>query len=423
MLTVTQFTSRLTPKLHGTSLAKLGNIFDKMQEAAGTLLARIDPIDTIQRARIDNAIYDNIYNYSCPSDIKGLDKVIDMPPIGPRSFRDDIGATYSKEFSIRRQKNTLTIEDVGGVKTLKVSKCLTPPTLLSSLDVLDSTITVGGDVTSPVIDYLDYVSGMGSLSFGLSGVTGIGTITVNLPFAADLSKMEGLGSLFEWIKFPDATRLASIDLKWGTDSSNYWHKTITVPQGRTAFDSNAWDLCRHDWVSATKTGSPSSASTKYLQITINYSTGVPLTFVKLDSIVAALGVAFELVYYSQFIFRDAITGALKEAPTTGSDIIQLDPLATNIYMLEVQKLIVPDLQGKNMGSDIANIRYELEGDGRILRGTLVANRRGLYRDYIEQYPSQALPNQTDYYDFDDLNGYGGDGVGDGYAYDNDEPIN
>lgn len=406
MITVDQFKTRITPKLHGATLSKVVGVFDKMQEAAGTLLGRIDPYDTIQRLRVDNAIYDRVYNYTCPTDIKGTDKVVDLRPIGPRSFLDDINAAYGKEFDVKKGKNTLTVEVIGGVKTLRISKCLAPGVLLSGLDALDGTIVASGDVQNMVIDDLDYISGNGSLSFGLSGVTGIGTVTVNMPTAVDLSRLLNLGSLFQWLKFPDVTRFTSIDLKWGTDSSNYWHKTITVPQGRTAFDSNAWDLCRHDWTTATKVGIPDSTNTKYLASTINYTTGTALTFVKLDSITAALGVAYELLYYSNFIFKDAVTGALKEIPTAGSDIIQLDPLALNIFTAEFLKLVFNDLKGKNMGTDIANIRYELEGDGRVLRGTLVANRAGLYRDYLSQFPSQAIPVQTEYYHFGELDGYG-----------------
>lgn len=404
MLTVGQLNAKITPKLHGASLKKVANMYGKYHEAASTLLGRIDPYDTVQRQRIDNAIYDKIYNYTAPTDIKGLNNIVDMRPIGPRSTRDDVMETFGREFDIKKEINNMTIEVIAGVKTLRISKCIDPSTLLCDLDAVDSTITIGGDVTSPVSDYLDFISGNASYSFGLSGVTGIGTITINLPQSFDLSKMENLGALFLWLKFSDATRFTSIDLEWGSGSSAYWHKTVTAPQGRTTVDTNAWDLMPFQWVSATKVGAPVSSTTNYLKITLNYTTGAALSFCKIDSITAALGKAYELLYYSQNIFRDATTGVLKEIPTADSDIIQLDPMSTNILMYELMKILAAEIKGRNMGTDIQKYVYELEGDGRIIRGTLVANRAGLYRDYVSRYPSQAVPQQSEYYEFDSLDG-------------------
>lgn len=411
-LTVGQLKTKITPKLHGATLNKVSTIYEKMLEAAATMLGRIDPYDTVQASRIDNAIYGRIYNYTCPTDMKGITKILDMRPIGQRNPRDTMDATFTKEFDIRKQDNTLTIETLAGVKTLRISKNVSALTMLEEFDVLDSTITTSGDITTPVIDYLDFISGVGSLSFGLSGATGQGVITVNLPQTFDLSRLNGLGALFEWLKFPNASRLTNVKLRWGSSASNYWEQTVTVPQGRTAFDSNAWNLLNNQWVTATKTLSPDASAINYLQITINYTVGAALSYVKLDSITASLGKAYELVYYSQNIFKDSSTGALKQQPTSDNDIITLDPIAFNIFMYEFLKLIVQELKGKNMASDMGLINYMLEGDGRVMRGNLIMNRQGLYRDYQQQSPSQAIPGQQTYYDFGNLSDFGGQGSGD-----------
>lgn len=368
------------------------------------MLLRIDPFDTIQQQRIDNAIYDHVYNYTAPTDMKGTDRIVDIRPIGPRNKRDSISETFGREFDIKKGKGSCTVEVVNGQKTLRISKHTGPYSLLQDFDAVYPYITGSGDIatSSFVTDYLDYVSGQAAMDFTLSGATGIGSIIIQTPTSFDLTKLLNEGALFEWIKIPNAnTRLTSIDLEWGSDQSNYWHYTATKPQGRIAWDNNAWDLVLHDWTQATQVGSPVITALTYFKITFNYTPGATIVNCKIDSLTASLGKAYEILYYSQNIFQDATTGLNKEIPTADSDVIQLDQAAFNIFFYEVLKLVYWDIQGHNMETDMQKITYELEGDGRVLRGNLVANRAGLYRDYIETNPSQSIPIQTSYYEFPD----------------------
>lgn len=403
--------SKLSAKLHGANLNKaVGDVNDKLREAAATMLGRIDPPDTICRYRIDNAIYDRVYNYTCPSDLKGRTRIVDIRPIGTRTKWDEPIGSGVREFDIKKERDSFVVEMISGVKSLRISKAIEPGQILlvdlNSLSLPTASITSGGDVQNLVIDTLDYITSTGSLSFGLSGATGQGNIAVTLSVPIDLSTLLNLGSIFAWEKFPDATRLTNITLQWGNSPSAYWSKVITVPQGRTAFDSNAWNLLRADWTSASVVGSPSSTSITYLNIIFNYTAGAALTFAKIDSITASLGRAYEMLYYSNRIFKDASTGALKIKPTLDSDLITLDESALNIYMGECRRVLAAEIKGKNMAADIAAINYELEGDGRVVRGNLVMNRTGLYRDYVSQNPSDAIPPQETYHEFDDIGGEG-----------------
>ncbi len=404
---ITTLKSKITPKLHGATLNKLvGDFYDKLREAAAATMARIDPPDTIYVSRINNALYDKVYNYTCPPFLKNPTRFVDIRPIGPRSKWDDNTGTFGKSFDLKKKANTFTVEMVNGVKTLRVNEKYLPAQILlvdlNSINIPQSATVIGtGDAQNLTIDTLDYVTSSGSLTFGLSGATGIGIITITLPVAVDLSNLLNLGSLFEWIKFPDATRLTNVQLSWGNSASAYWQQTVTVPQGRTAFDTNAWDLLANDWTTATKTGSPDPAQITFLQITFNYTTGAALTSVKIDSVTASLGKAYEAVFYDSRIFKDASTGALKSKPTSDSDLITLDESAFNIYLYECLRVILPEIRGKNSATDLAEIKELLDGDGRVIRGTLVMNRVGLYRDYVSQNPSQAIPPQEEFYDFDD----------------------
>jgi len=110
MISITEFKAKVTPKLHGSSLSKVSDFYGKMGEAANQLLLRTDPYSTIRRHKLENAIYDRVYNYSAPADLKGVGKVIDIRPIGLRDTEDYIQGTHTREFDIRKDYNRTAVE-------------------------------------------------------------------------------------------------------------------------------------------------------------------------------------------------------------------------------------------------------------------------------------------------------------------------
>lgn len=391
MLTVTQFKDKVTPKLHGTSLAKVSNFYGKLAEAAGNLLLKVDPYTTIRRARLENAIYDKVYNYTAPSDIKGIGKIIDIRPIGnEREGTDYISGTYSRHFDMRKEFNTTAIEVIDGVKTIRLSKDLTPRTVIHEFDSISvpGTITGGGDVTGLTTDTLEHVSGTKSVKFNLSGSTGAGTITIALDSTMDLTDQEDVGALFEWLKFPLASALTSVQLKWGNDSSNYWTTTETAFHDR-AFDDNAWGLLRHDWNDTTEAGSPDKTLVDWFEITINYTSGTARNNVRLDTMTVAKGEAWEMLYYSNALFKSA-AGSYLTVPTADSDVIQLENDSDNGLLYEFMRILNQELKGENAAKDFQFYNQMLEGEG------------GFYPMYELNYPSQSIEQQISYYDFGNL---------------------
>jgi len=394
-ITVSQFKTKVSGKLHGTTLNQITDVNGKIGEAAGNMLMRVYPLSTIRRATIENAIYDKIYNYVINQDVQGNDGIIDIRPVGDRSNQDITDGRFSREFDTKKEKNTMSIETIAGVKTLRLSKELTARTTLFEADSLtiDGTVTASGDASDLEVTYLDYISGRASIGFGLDGLTGQGIITIALNSSIDLSTLEDIGALFNWLKFPTASRINSYVLRWGSDSGNYWEKTVTTPHDRSSFTDNAWHLMRYDWSSATKTGSPSSSAIDYLQVIINYDTGVALTGIRLDNITAALGEVWEMLYYSNCYFTDTTGATWKSVPTADTDIIMLDSEAINILIYEFLKLAIQEKKGTNMKTDFEFSDYMLEGNNR---------KPGLYILHNQKYPSQAISMQETYYEFEDF---------------------
>lgn len=403
MISVANFKTKVTPKLHGTTLAKVSGFFDKMHEAAGSYLPRVRPYTIIRQFTIENAIYDHVYNYACDEDLEA-DSVIDIRPVGEKRRRnDDIEGSFSKQFDIKKKENTFEIEYINGIKTLRLSKHLKPRTLLCGMDSLSigATITGSGDVTGLALDYLDYVSGDASIAFGLSGATGQGVVTIQLAATIDISTLVGQGALFEWLKFPTAADLTNVTVKVGNDAGNYYQQ-VSVSAQQGPFQDDAWQLLIQSLKTATKTGNPDFTQVKWIQIILNYTTGHAQVGVHLDNITAALGEAWEVVYYSNCMFTDSTGLIWKDTPTSDDDLIQLEgttPITAFLY--EFMLTLTQELKGENMQADYQFFQVSLYGRFG-LRGVLLTP--GLYVQLQSKYPDQALTRDVDYYIFDDLSG-------------------
>lgn len=391
MLTISSIQSKITPKLNGTTIDKLSGFYEKCREAAGTVLMRIDPLETIRSARIENAIYSHIYNYAINSDVKGNNSIIDIRPYGNRSTNDDLGARFSREFDIKKNNDTFAIEVINGVKSLKLSKRVDSHTVLHTMDslTLGGTITASGDVTDLDTNTLDFLAGSASVQFGLSGATGTGTINIALNQTIDLTDIEDIGALFFWQKFVDASRLTSVQLRWGSSSGDYWYKTITAPHDRSAFETNAWTLQRGDWSTASEQGTPVVTAVDYVGLVFTYSTGTALANNRLDNITCAKGRAYEALYYSDKFFKSS-AGTFLEIPTATSDTINIAIDGENIFIYELMLLIIQEQGQKAVKQKASWFWNQLHGD---------AKTEGLYEMYASKYPSQAIVNQTTYHDF------------------------
>lgn len=396
-MSVTTFKSKVEPKLHGTTLAKLaGGFYDKMHEAGGNFLGHVKPYTVIRRARITNAIYDKVYNYACEDDVEA-DGIIDIRPIGPRSPNDALEGTFSQAFDIKKKTDSFAIEYINGVKTLRLSKQLTPRVVLFEGDSLTigATVTSSGDVTDLDLDYLDHVSGSAAIKFNLSGVTGQGILEFALSSAIDIETLEDLGAIFNYFKFPLASALTSLRIRVGSSSSAYKEITVTAAHDR-AFESDAWQLIRYLLANASTTGTPDFGAIAYIQLAVNYTMGTARNDVKVDCFTAALGEAWEVVYYSNRLYTDAAGTTWKETPTLDTDLIRLDG-ATDIngYLYQFMLTLEQELKGKNAASDRQFFKDELgngDSDGKI------------YDTLQRKYPNQAVVRDVDYYEFGDLSG-------------------
>ena len=327
--TITKATEDLNGILGGTSTDEITGLLDVFSRAGRQVLLDLDPFETIRTQTLTNGLYDNVFDYSAPTDIKG-NKVIDIRPQVLRDSGTNFTQTYSEQFDLYKPNNTFSVESNTGTKYVRISKSLTSPTVINSCDSLTSNGTWAAttDATNLTKDTQNYLSNGASLNFDLDGSGTTGYIENSTMAQIDLSTHENVSSLFYYVYLPDSSTVTNVILRWGNDTSNYWSVTSTA-QHFGAFETG-WNLIRADWNGATETGTGDASVVDYLRVTVTYD-GVADTDYRLDRVISSLGQIYEMLYYSKYLFSTS-GGTWQEEPTDDSDLVNLDTESYNIYL-------------------------------------------------------------------------------------------
>lgn len=335
--TIASAKSDLEGILHGTSVNKVTNITNLFNRAARQFLEDCDPQETKRKSQIASALFDEIYDYSAPTDLKG-NKVIDIRPQVNRGLNDNFSQTYSAQFDLYKERtdNSIQVAFNQGVKTIRIKKAITGLIAINENDSTTANGTWAGtdDATNLTSDSLVYVSGSGSVNFDVSGATTTATLT-NSTFAdIDLTDHDEQSVLFAWMYFPDSSTITSVQLRWGNDSSNYWASTNTAAFSG-AFQ-NGWNQIDFDWNGATETGTVDPAAIDYLQVIVTYD-GAADTDLRLDSVSSNLGNIYDIVYYSKYLFANS-SGTWQEETSDDTDTVNLDTESFNVYLYKVAEM-------------------------------------------------------------------------------------
>lgn len=341
----------LEAMLHGTSLSSVSSVLPLINRAARHVVLDIDPYETKRSAQIGNALYDKVYNYISPSDLKGS-KIIDIRPQVNRTSQDNFSQFYSSEFDIYKSTNDdmFQVEYLNGIKTLRISKSLTAATLLHDMSSIsgNGTWTVADNATNLVVDNLQFVAESSSLSFDTTGGGAAATIVNSTMTAIDLSSMNKNGSLFMWVYMPVV--VTNVILRWGSSAAAYWQQTVTSAHDTTSFVVG-WNLLRFSWQTATKVGVPVDTAINYLKVTLT-TDGTAQTQYRVDSITAQLGSIYNIIYYSKFLFTNETTGAFQETAINAGDGIVLDTESRNILLYKCGELACEQIGGSTSSADV-----------------------------------------------------------------------
>ena len=349
-ITISDVQTRVASKLHGTSVNKVRDFYGLCLEAAGNVLLSIDPKETIRVSQISPALYDSVYDYIVPDDLKG-DRILDIAPQVKRAVGDRSTPTTEEEFDLRKSSGSFAIAHNSGVKTIRISKSLTAGILLNDCNTTTSNGTWAATASAQNIstDTLNFVSGSGSVRFDLAGGGTSGYIENSTLTSVDLSTLTAIGALFMWVYIP-STSITAVALRWGSSSANYYSVSATTTHFNTSFVVG-WNLLRFDYSSATETGTVDDAAVDYLRVTFTYSSVTTISAVRVDNIIGYLGSIYNMVYYSKYLFKTS-AGTWIEKPTALTDIVNLDTESYNVFIYELAYLVVQELAGENNKFDL-----------------------------------------------------------------------
>lgn len=139
----------------------------------------------------------------------------------------------------------------------------------------DSGWTGGGDTVNITTDSYNYMVSNASLNFDFdvsySGNDYAEVYNTSLT-AVDLSSVEETGNIEFWIFLEDSEEVEDIDVRWGSDDSNYWYETGISNNYEANALETGWNYISIYWPTASSTGTPDSSAIDYFYLKVNYST-------------------------------------------------------------------------------------------------------------------------------------------------------
>ena len=324
----------------GNHFSSLVNPRRAINNAVRELALEMDLRTTIRHSQGVQVAYDDVYRYSTPSDIKG-ENLIDMVKAKDKKRLSNV--EYEKvpleQFNRYFTTNTYTYDHNNGVNWFKINHDVdSSKILVSELDSLtaNGTWTATDSGTNLQTNTFNYITGSASLSLDMTALGTTMSITNSTLTAVDLSTLEDKGKLFLWVYLPEVSTLTSVDMRWGSDASNYWSNSATAPFYGGTFEIG-WNLVAFGWDGATETATPDASAIDYVKIDMVFSTSpTDLTGYLFDSLIAGLGEAIEYVYYSQYMWRTSSANWIEDS-TLDTDILNVEG---EEYMLVVYKTAI-----------------------------------------------------------------------------------
>lgn len=402
-INLSTFKADIQAKMKGTSITQIKDFYGTASSAAGRMLARIDPQETIRTAVLSSPFFDNVNDYVLATDYKGM---IDIRPQKGRQDQEgnsNYSQTTPRQFLERLTPDSFSIRWNNAVRTLRSQRL--PAGNVTTMDPFESTTGNGlwtpeGDAGAIYAEPLNFISGIGSLGMNLSGVTGAFDIVNSTAAAVDFSTQLFEDTSFLYVYLPSgfSSRFTSFNLRRGSSASAYRLSTVTTKADGTAF-TDGWNFLRFDWSQGTSVGSPDDTKNTYRRLGCAYTAGAAINGFLVDFWTDAMGELYEMEYYSECLFRTS-AGAWIYEPTTDSDLVNVGPASYEILKTEMMIDVTQQIRtGAVLTQQINEWRLMLNGQPQS-RYVKDPPYHGLYADYLAKFPSSQIITTTRTYDFD-----------------------
>lgn len=359
-----------------------GTFLTVANRAIRDVLSEVDLRSSMRSVALSPNLFDEIYQYTCPSDMKG-DKIIDIKPqIKREKLRWDL--VTAEEFDRRKNKSEINLIAIS--RDDLVNKLLLSRVIDDQETVIDLFDVVGdwegeGDGSNITKDADNYVKGSASLNWDIDdSATAIAGIVNSSLDTFDVSDYKSNGSIFVWAYISSASDITNFIVKVGSSSSAYYYITITKNNENASFYAG-WNLLRFDFTNKKTSGTPDDDACNYCALYMTKETDKSSeTDYRFDNLVMKLGKHYSVVYYSRYFWQDTDGVYLEDAVTTATDLLNCE---TDEYNLIIQKT------AQFMEEFLKNL-------GEADRHEKIYERKKA--KYIFENPSLALPLIQEYYD-------------------------
>lgn len=347
------------------------------------VIQEIDLRSMKRRAAISPTLFNDIFEYTAPTDLQG-EGVIDIIPQTDRPFSQRWGLCTAEYFDRKKliYKNLVTVTDNDFTRVLRVSAITTEQNFI--LSELNSTTDGGGtwsvfgDATNLVADTIQSVKGGASLKFDLVGSGTTAGIQNSTLTASDITNYVNDGSAILWVYINSTTNLTNYILRIGTDSSNYYSMTVTTKSDGNAF-TNGWNQLRFAFSGATTTGTPTTTSTKYVVIYMTKTSGKSDDGYRFDQLSLHTGQYYDILYYSKYPWQETASNTYVENSTGATAYLNATVEEFELFVLKGKIEFFRDLRDYDQ-MKLAQIDYQ------------VAVQR-----YKKLNPSERIPHQLRYW--------------------------
>jgi len=390
--------SRINAGIKGKS-GMLVSIDDIVDQAVRFVCSDIDLVSNRRMTQLSPALFSDVFEYACPSDMNGY-KIISINP-----QTDELSSEYNlvpfTEFSRTREMRTVSVKDNDGLRKILIAAQIDDNTL--TISTLDSLISGGGtwvavgDAINLVADSDDYIKGSASIRFdiGSGGLTTAGMENIGLnSFDLNTIYLNGNGSIFHWVKITDTTNITNYILKIGSSSSAYITKTVTSQADGTAF-KNGWNLLRFSLSGYTTVGSPDLTLCSYVSIYMTKDiTKINEIGYRADHIMAKRGKIHELFYYSQYGWQSS-AGVWKENSTDDTDYINAGPEEINLFISKGVELAADEVDEETTSAKTErkykSMKDKYENDNPSESMIMISTYKHFEQDgYSDQFNSRNL---------------------------------
>jgi hypothetical protein len=394
--TVFDLKNSIAGLLSGMDLSNVDNLNGAIERSVRTMCQKID---IPEASHIQNiTLYDGVFDYACDTTIFGT-AITDIRPQGisrsPSNFttkidQEDFDRTKGVYFP---SGTTSTFQYNNGTPIIRI---LAPfPKQKAVIDPMTATTgwTAGGSASGLAQDTTNFYQSPASLRFTLTG-NSVGTLSKTYT-SIDLSTYKGVGVGFLAIEVPTtATNLTSIELRIGSDASNY--NSVSATTGFLgSWVANNWLLVAFDFATATTTGTPNWSALTYVEVLLTH--GATLTNFRLGGLWLSFPTPAQILFQSAAVFLPIGSTTPLTTITLNTDQIILSDPAYTIMEYEGAISICQQTGGTAGSAMISSLESVLNG-GRTRTGQVL--NLGLYDLYRGDNPSEVIRKLGSWYDND-----------------------